>query len=150
MSNEKRIKAGKGRILKVTPAGENHQVVTVESKRAESDFMKSPCKDCPWKKSSAGIFPPEAFVASASTAYDMASNTFACHCAGLDTPRTCAGFLLVSSDHNLAVRLQRFNGETFEGLSDGGHELFSSYKDMAVANGVAEDHPALASCRDCN
>ncbi len=137
-------------ILGVTPAGDDHQVVSVSSPQGEGGaFMKSPCADCPWKRSSTGIFPAEAFAISAKTAYDMAESTFGCHCSGTENPRTCAGFLLVNSDHNLKVRLLRMQGETFEGLNDGGHDLFSSYREMAIANGVSPNDPALNDCRDC-
>jgi len=37
-------------------------------------------------------------------------------------------------------------GETFDGLNDGGHDLFSSYREMAIANGVSPDDPALNDC----
>lgn len=146
MKNSK--KNAKPKIVAVTPAGERHQVVTVCSDSGISDYMKSPCKDCPWKVSSTGEFPAEAFIHSATTAYDMASNTFACHSAGCEKPKTCAGFLLIGSDHNLAVRMKRILGENFDGLNDGGHELFKSYREMAIANGVEDNHPALAPCRD--
>lgn len=146
MKNSK--KNAKPKIIGIAPAGERHQVVTVLSESGSSDYMKSPCKDCPWKVSSTGEFPPEAFIHSATTAYDMARNTFACHSAGCENPKTCAGFLLVGADHNMAVRMKRILGENFDGLNDGGHELFSSYREMAIANGVDENHPALAPCRD--
>ena len=39
-------------------------------------------------------------------------------------------------------------GERFENVTDGGHELHKDYRAMAVANGVAQNDPVLAACRD--
>lgn len=132
------------RIEKVRPAGRDHQVVTVVG--GGDGYCKRPCADCPWRKDATGEFPAEAFRHSASTAYDMAQNTFACHQAGTTQPRVCAGFLLRGADHNLAVRLGRMQGN-FDGVQDGGHELHESYRDMAIANGVDPEDDILAPCR---
>lgn len=93
------------------------------------------------------MFPPEAFRHSAETAYDMATHTFACHTAGASSPRLCAGFLLRGAHHNLAVRLDRMRGRILDDVVDGGHDLFESYRDMAVGNGVDPEDPTLAPCR---
>lgn len=95
-----------------------------------------------------GEFPAEAFRHSASTAYDMAPNTFACHQSGTVKPAVCAGFLLRNSDNNLGVRMMLMRGDLDrEQVHDGGAELFSSYREMAVANGVDPSDLALAECR---
>ncbi len=60
----------------------------------------------------------------------------------------CAGFLLRGANHNLSVRLKLIQGDHFEDVTDGGHQLHESYRAMAVANGVAPDDPVLAPCRD--
>ena len=108
-----------------------------------------PCPECPWAKDSPiGVFPAEAFRHSARTAYDMAGTTFACHMARPEAPATCAGFLLRGAAHNLVVRLAQIRGRLdLRRVQDGGRELFSSYRAMAIANGVAADDPALAPCR---
>lgn len=141
--------AGKRRstaqVLEVRPAGPEHQVVTVEG--ARTLYRRRPCSDCPWRIDATGEFPPEAFVHSASTAYDMAQNTFACHQVGAQSPAICAGFLLRGADHNLAVRLHRLKGTIVDDVCADGVELHESYRDMAVANGVSPEHPALRSCR---
>lgn len=94
------------------------------------------------------MFPAEAYRHSASTAYDMAQNTFACHMAGKTEPLTCAGFLLRGSMHNLTIRLAQMKGAVdLRKISDGGHELYSSYRAMAIANGVPPDDPKLRPCR---
>lgn len=137
----------RAKILRTRQAGEEHQVLTVAStKENAGDHCKRPCADCPWRKDAVGVFPAEAFRHSAATAYDMATHTFACHSAGKDQPRMCAGFLLRGAAHNLAVRLQLLRGIRLE-VSDGGHELHASYAEMAVANGVDPNDPILAPCR---
>lgn len=132
------------RVTRVRPAGPNHQVVTVEGGRGK--HCSRPCADCPWRRDAIGEFPAAAFIHSAPTAYDMADRTFGCHAAGSASPRPCAGFLLRGADHNLSVRLMAMRGE-LGSVEDGGHELFDSYREMAIANGVAPDHPALEKCR---
>jgi hypothetical protein len=133
-------------ITKATPADENYQVVTI--KGGDRKFMKKPCLDCPWKKSAVGVFPAEAFRISAHTSYDMDQHSFGCHSAGSERPKTCAGFLLNGSYHNLGVRLRLMTGDYDLSLvSDGGHELFENYKAMAIANGVSPDDDCLKLSR---
>ncbi|MFD9735683.1 DUF6283 family protein [Umezawaea sp. NPDC059074] len=102
---------------------------------------------CPWRADApVGTFPPEAFQHSARTAHDLSEGRFGCHNSADPTkPLTCAGFLLRGAQHNLEVRV---NGPDEALISDGGHELYASYRAMAVANGVDPDDPALAGCRD--
>lgn len=135
------------RVTNVRPAGVDHQVVTVEGGRS-GIYRREPCSKCPWRCDAVGEFPAEAFKHSASTAYDMAPNTFACHSSGVEKPAVCAGFLLRNSENNLGVRLMLSRGELELGqVHDGGHELFESYRAMAVANGVDECDPVLTACR---
>jgi len=141
----KPIKKG-ARITRVRPAGPDHQVVTVVGRKTIS-YRRTVCPTCPWRKDAVGQFPAEAFRHSANTAYDMAKHTFACHASGTNKPATCAGFLLHGSEHNLAVRLARIRGEIQDDTSGGGHDLFTSYTAMAIANGVPADDPCLAACR---
>lgn len=135
----------RAKTLEVRPAGTDHQVVTVHSETKA--YRRTPCGGCPWRVDQSGSFPPEAFRHSASTAYDMAQNRFACHEAGVNKPATCAGFLLRGADHNLAVRLDYIKGRLCNDINEGGHELHENYKAMAVANGVAADDPVLRECR---
>ncbi|MCW4649297.1 DUF6283 family protein [Pseudomonas aeruginosa] len=95
-----------------------------------------------------GEFPAEAFRISAHTAYDLAKETFACHSSGAEKPATCAGFLLKGADHNLAIRMAYLEGRLTADFEDGGHALFESYREMAIANGVDPDDPVLKPCRD--
>lgn len=132
-------------ILQIRPAGDDHQVVTVEG--GGGHYRRKPCGDCPWKVESTGIFPAEAFRHSASTAYDMDTHTFGCHQTGHKRPATCAGFLLRGADHNLSVRLGFITGRYQDDVSDGGYELHDDYRAMAIANGVHPNDAILKPCR---
>lgn len=131
----------KTKITRARPAGENHQVLTLEGGTA-STYRRKPCATCPWRKDAVGEFPAEAFRHSADTAYDQAFATFACHQTGAGKPALCAGFLLRGADHNIGVRLAAIRGDVdLRDVSDDGLDLFDDYFDMAVANGCdpAED-----------
>ncbi len=135
----------KAKITRVSPADDNHQVLTVEG--GSGAYRRQPCSDCPWRKDAVGIFPAEAFRISAPTAYDMADRTFGCHQSGSEKPAICAGFLVNGADHNMKVRfMQRLYGEGLN-ATDGGHDLHEDYVEMAIANGVDPDDPALKPCR---
>jgi len=110
---------------------------------------RTPCEECPWKvESPIGAFPAEAYRASAPTSYDAAMSTFACHMAGADAPATCAGFLSRHGQNNLGVRLSLSQDRIdLSRVSDGGHELYDSYREMAIANGVDPDDPVLGPVR---
>lgn len=125
-------------------------VTTLLSKGGENHaYRHTPCEQCPWRKDSPiGAFPPDAYRHSARTAYDMADSTFSCHVAGKDKPQTCAGFLLQSAEHNMQVRIGLMTGRLdLSRLHDGGVSLYDSYREMAEANGVPADDPALKPCR---
>jgi hypothetical protein len=107
-------------------------------------FQTHPCPTCPWRRDApTGTFPPEAFRHSALTTYDLATSKFACHTSGRDRPKTCAGFLLRGASDNLAVRMSRTG---FTGVHSD-VPLYDDYREMAVANGVDPDDPALDPCR---
>lgn len=135
-------------ITDVRPAGDEHQVLTVESSgRSTEDYQRRPCAKCPWRVDATGEFPAEAFRHSANTCYDMSVRTFACHAAGAENSRVCAGFLLSrSGEHNLAVRMtDSRRGSLPEVSSD--VPMYDTYREMAVANGVHPDDPVLTPCR---
>jgi hypothetical protein len=134
--------------IDVKPAGEAHQVVTVVSEKSWG-YRRSPCSTCPWRIDAVGEFPAEAFRHSANTAYDMANKEFGCHQSGGGKPATCAGFLLRGARHNLNTRLKLISGQIDPAsISDAGLALFENCREMAEANGVAPDDPALAKCRN--
>lgn len=133
----------KPRVTGETPAGPDHQVLHVEG---GGGHQRSPCAECPWRKDSPiGAFPAEAYRISAPTAYDRSEQLFACHMLGRRA-MTCAGFLLRGADHNMRVRFQDAMDQIGE-VSDGGLDLYDSYRAMAEANGVSPDDPVLAPCR---
>lgn len=140
-------------------AGEDHAVVTVED--AGNRYRRAPCSDCPWRIDATGEFPPEAFVLSANTATDGAAfsasvmrgapiaNAFAlfsCHQSGAERPEVCAGYIL-RGDQAIGWRIAAWKRFDPALVSDDGIELYENYFAMAVANGVAEDDPALDHCR---
>lgn len=129
-------------------ADENHRVVTTETSGPDV-YRRAPCAECPWRRDArVGAFPAQAFRLSASCAEDMSDVAFGCHMSGADRSVTCAGLLLRGSDHNLAMRRRAATGEIdLSKVSDGGAELYDDYFEMAVANGVAPDDPALRRCR---
>lgn len=112
-------------------------------------YCRKPCSQCPWRRDlPTGVFPAEAFRISANVAYDMSTRVFACHMAGRDQPRTCAGFLLRGAEHNLTVRLAYAQGRIDpRELSTGGLPLYGSYRAMAEANGVDPAEAVLEPCR---
>ena len=139
----------KPRIEEVRPAGADHQVVTLRTGGEKHLYRRTPCDGCPWVRENVGSFPAKAFEHSASTAYDMAQNVFACHESGQDKPSTCAGFLLRGANHNLAFRLAILSGTIKPHLLKEGHRpLFNNYVEMAIANGVSPASPRLKICRD--
>lgn len=123
-----------------------HAVVSVTNDKKL--YRREPCEECPWRKDAPiGAFPPDAYIRSANTAYDMSKHTFACHMSGKDKPASCAGFLLRGANHNMNYRLALAFGHVEPDEIHSDVELYDSYRDMAVANGVDPDHPALKLCR---
>lgn len=137
---------GKARETARRMAGDDHAVITLEG--GGGLYRRQPCEECPWRRENEGSFPAEAFKHSASTAYDGAMSSFSCHMSGAKKPATCAGFLLRNADNNIGVRISLAMGKINPAeLSDGGADLFDSYREMAVANGVDPADPILRPCR---
>lgn len=137
----------KTRVSNVRKAGDNHQVITVTGGSPHS-YRRKPCSTCPWRVDAVGEFPAEAFRHSADTAYDMAGHEFACHQSGSGKPATCAGYLLRGAHNNLSTRIKIMSGRVdLKKVTDGGLELFESYREMAEANGVPPSDPCLQACR---
>lgn len=137
----------KPKITKTRPAGPNHQVLTVEGGSGQA-YRRKPCDTCPWRVDAVGEFPAEAFRHTANTAYDMNMHIFSCHSSGVVKPAICAGFILNGSTHSLGMRLKLSAREVdLNQVTDGGSELFQSYREMAEANGVDADDPVLRQCR---
>lgn len=116
----------------------------VEVRHGGGDFQRHPCPSCPWRKDAeVGAFPPEVYRHSARTTYDMAGSVFACHMATSARPKVCAGFLLRGASDNLLIRVSSTDYSAVHSKV----ELYDDYRDMAMANGVDPDDPALAPCR---
>lgn len=109
------------------------------------EYRGEPCARCPWlRESPVGVFPAEVFRYSARTAYDLATSVFGCHASPKDEPQTCAGFLLRGADHNLSVRMHGPDKADIHCDRD----LYTDYREMAVANGVDPNDSTLAQCRN--
>jgi hypothetical protein len=74
----------------------------------------------------------------------MAGLVFACHMSKEGGEFACAGFVMQSSVHNFSCRMSR---QSFGDVRSP-YPLFETYRELAIANGVPEDHPALRNCRD--
>lgn len=104
---------------------------------------RKPCGECPWRKDvKPGQFPPERFIALAGTAYDMSVRVFVCHKSVDGREFACAGYV-ARFEHSLALRLARIDPATVSCDVP----LHETYREMAIANGVPPDHPALRLCR---
>lgn len=118
-----------------------------DAKKVRADLRRANKREKPSSKPTRGREVDRGFLAS--TAEDLASRVFACHKSSDDHPLVCAGFLLRGASHNLSLRLAYARGEIVpENVTDGGYPLFSGYRDMAVANGVPSDDPALRRVRN--
>jgi hypothetical protein len=107
-----------------------------------------PCQECPWRRDVAtGRFDEDRFRSMARTARDMDRRLFQCHRTDEGRPLVCAGFLERGAEHNLAVRLAYARGDLNRKDRSGSLPLYADYREMAVANGVAPDDPALSECR---
>jgi hypothetical protein len=136
----------KPKVIKRTKADKNNEVVSVL--HSNYRYRRTPCEECPWKKSSPRrAFPAEAFRISARTAYDMSESEFSCHMSGVGKPTTCAGFILSGSDHNLCSRKARVFGNLDMSQIHSEEPLYETYRHMAEANGVDPNDPVLAPCR---
>ena len=133
----------KPRITETKVADKNNVVHTILG--GGGGHCKEVCPQCPWRVDQTGAFPAKAFVHSASTSYDAATNKFSCHMAGTENPKTCAGFLLRGADDNIAVRMGKATGKIGK-VREPSVELHPSYKAMAIANGVGRRNPALRDC----
>jgi hypothetical protein len=107
--------------------------------------MRRPCAECPWRRDvEPGKFPPARFRALAHTAMEGGLRPlFACHLSPPGAERTCAGFLLVVAWDSNAVRYANIQGHYRPEDVTNDAPLFETYREMAVANGVPEDDPAL-------
>ncbi|MDX3020072.1 DUF6283 family protein [Streptomyces acidiscabies] len=109
---------------------------------------RRPCtgqEPCPWRRDAPlGQFPAEAFVHSApGNRTGGPSGRFGCHSSTPARPLLCAGWLLSGADGNDEILGMMDAGVLARPELPDGVELYESYAEMAVANGVAPDLPAL-------
>ena len=134
-------------IVRIRPSGDGeHMVITTLG--WGTAYQHHPCARCPWRLDAPiGAFPAQAFRDSAHTANDLSEVAFGCHAERPHAPKTCAGFLLAGAGHNMRFRVNVLAGKIDLDKLHTTVELYDSYVDMAVANGVDRDDPALANCR---
>lgn len=140
------------RIKERRLADQDHAVITVEG--GDGLYRRTPCGDCPWRKDAVGKFPAEAFRLSANTGTlaehvlttDNWEHTFGCHQSGSGKPQTCAGYVL-NGDDAIGWRMAHSRKKFDPHQVSCEVPLFDSYYEMAVANGVPPDDPALRGCK---
>lgn len=143
------------RVTDVRVAGPDHAVATIEG--GAGSYRREPCAKCPWRKDAVGVFPAEAFrhsgvtgaceTKSGAARSDGDAYMFACHSNGAAKPAACAGYILRSRDSVSWARGAALGSFDPAKVHDGGVELFDSYYEMAVANGVSPDDPTIAVCK---
>ncbi|WP_240152152.1 DUF6283 family protein [Streptomyces mobaraensis] len=107
-----------------------------------------PCsgeKVCPWRRDAPlGQFPPEVYVHSApGNRLTGPPGLLGCHSSTAARPLLCAGWLVASADGNAEVLAMMDAGALPRPELPAGIELYDSYAEMAAANGVDPDLPAL-------
>ena len=100
--------------------------------------VRRTCPECPWRLDvPTGRFPPERFLAlKRSCQQGFGNSVFACHKSRFGKERACAGFLLVEGGNNLEVRVAMIRGELNPAELSAAGPLYSSFEEMAIANGV--------------
>ncbi|MER6684598.1 DUF6283 family protein [Streptomyces olivaceoviridis] len=115
---------------------------------AEPAAQPRPCSGrqvCPWRRDApAGQFPPQVYVHSApGNRLGGPAGWFGCHSSTAVRPLLCAGWLLAGADGNdAALEMIRTGALPRPELPDG-VQLYNSYAEMAIANGVDPGLPAL-------
>ncbi|MCZ1011921.1 DUF6283 family protein [Streptomyces lydicus] len=108
---------------------------------------RRPCggtEPCPWRRDApSGQFPATAFELSAPTSQPGSTRRFGCHSSTPARPQVCAGWLLRGADGNERVQNLLASGRIVSPELPDGVELYDSYAEMAIANGVDPAHPAL-------
>lgn len=106
-----------------------------------------PCtgaEPCPWRRDAPrGQFPAAAYRHSADTSRPGTNRAFACHSSTSEKLKICAGWLLVEGHRNPQIHARMTFGDLARPELPEAVELYSSYRAMAIANGVDPADPAL-------
>ncbi|WP_033346773.1 DUF6283 family protein [Catenuloplanes japonicus] len=96
------------------------------------------CGVCPWRRDTAvGRFPPERYVALASTSVAGAGPVFACHTSAEEASHACVGWLLADGGRfNFQAQLAKAMGRWDPAALRTRGALYDTYGEMALANGV--------------
>ena len=110
-----------------------------------------PCPECPWqRKAPPGKFDADRYRQLAGTARQTMDGVFACHMSAEGGEIACAGYLATTGATSIRVRVWFAAGLVDLHAIDAAArepdypDLYGSYAEMAVANGVPADDPALA------
>lgn len=135
------------RVVRERPGDDNWQV---EARAYQGTAAAQPklCAGenvCPWRRDApAGQFPPAVFEHSAPGNRTAGPRgRFGCHSSPPERALLCAGWLLAGADGNTEVVGMMDSGVLARPKLPDGVELYGSYAEMAIANGVDPDLPAL-------
>ncbi|NEA19746.1 DUF6283 family protein [Streptomyces halstedii] len=129
-------------VLVVRPADDVWGVVSLAYDGAPS-APRQPCggeEPCPWRRDAPpGQFPAAAFELSAATNRAGSTRRFGCHSSTPARPRVCAGWLLRGAEGNTEVQALMATRQLARPELPDGVELYDSYAEMAVFNGVVAE-----------
>ncbi|WP_329142938.1 DUF6283 family protein [Streptomyces sp. NBC_01456] len=139
-------------VLARRPADDVWEVISVYEDVPTAP--RRPCggaEPCPWRRDAPrGQFPAAAFELSAPTSQPGSTRRFGCHSSTPARPQMCAGWLLRGADGNEQIQDLLASGRLAHPELPYGVELYDSYAEMAIANGVDPAHPTMhgrpASC----
>lgn len=111
--------------------------------------QKRLCVECPWRRSApAGKFSADKYRELATTAEDMSQRVFTCHMTPEHKPNACAGWIQQQGGHNLTIRMALISGAIDLAEIEPVPDLHANYREIAIANGVDDDDPALDKIRN--
>jgi hypothetical protein len=112
-------------------------------------YQKRLCVECPWRRSTpVGKFSADKYRELAGTAEDMSQRVFTCHMTPEHKPNACAGWIQQQGGHNLTIRMALIGGSLDLSEIEAEPNLYANYREIAIANGVDEDDPALEDIRN--
>lgn len=131
-------------VVRTRPAGPDHQVVTIEG----AEWVSSPAlQRLPLAEGCRGRISTGSFRALGQHRIRHGAKHLCVPPVWCSKAGHLRRILLRGADHNLSVRLGYLKGVIDHDVKDGGLALHDGYREMAIANGVDPDHPALKQCR---